>query len=273
MPLEIISALDLEDPRFFVFRGLRDSPSTRTTGKFVVEGRWLVQRLLESEFEVESILIDQRRLQLLPDIPEEIPVFAVDSGELDQLVGFDFHRGVLACGLRRPRISSADLLPTADGAALWVICVGVVDPANLGGIIRCASAFGVDCLLLDETCTDPFARRVLRVSMGTALRVPVARTHDVCGDLTALQRSHGFELNALVLDESAESLASVKRPHRLALLVGNEGYGLTPDTIACCDRRVTIPMQPHTDSLNAVVATGVALYHFTQLAIRVDSET
>jgi len=147
-----------------------------------------------------------------------------------------------------------------------VVCVDIQDPTNLGGILRNSAAFGADLVLLSRRCADPFSRRVLRVSMGAVLRLSVAESANLEGDLRRLRDEFGVQLVATVLQEGAESLEKASRPPRLALLFGNEGHGLPPEMTAICQRRVTVPMCSGANSLNAAVAAGVFLYHFTRVA-------
>jgi tRNA G18 (ribose-2'-O)-methylase SpoU len=188
----------------------------------------------------------------------------VETAALRELVGFRFHRGMPACGNRRPELRIEDVAPASGAAALLVICVDIRDPTNLGGILRCAAAFGADAALVTRTSADPFSRRVLRVSMGAVLTLPISTVYDVSRDLRSLQQDHDVELIAAVLDDDAAPLAAARASRRLGLVIGNEGEGLPAEVVAACNRRLTIPMKWSTDSLNAAVASGVFLYHFTR---------
>jgi TrmH family RNA methyltransferase len=143
----------------------------------------------------------------------------------------------------------------------------ITDPANLGALIRVAAAFGVGTIVLGEHCRDPFTRQTVRTSMGTIFTLDLIQSRDLRADLRAM-RAADIRLLATVLDEDAESLATLDAPRSFALLVGNEGPGLERDIVEMCDRRVTIPMQLGTDSLNVVVATGIFLHHFVNGATR-----
>jgi tRNA G18 (ribose-2'-O)-methylase SpoU len=120
----------------------------------------------------------------------------------------------------------------------------------------------VDAVLVGRGSADPFSRRVLRVSMGGSLRVPIRSADDIGTDLRELRDSLGVELAATVLDSTAEPLATAGRADRFALVFGSEGHGLAPSIVALCHRRITIPMQLGTDSLNVAVAAGIFLHHF-----------
>ncbi|MBI2477579.1 MAG: RNA methyltransferase [Planctomycetia bacterium] len=114
-------------------------------------------------------------------------------------------------------------------------------------------------------CSDPFSRRVLRVSMGATLKLPLIESDDVGADLHLLRNDFQFERLATVLKD-AEVLERSRRTDRIALLIGNEAHGLPDEISHACERRVTIPMQLGTDSLNAAVAAGIMLHHFTRAA-------
>ena len=98
--------------------------------------------------------------------------------------------------------------------------------------------------------------------MGASLRLPIREAADITADLHQLRDSLAVELAATVLDAIAEPLATATRLDRFALLFGSEGHGLDPAIIALCNRRLTIPMNPGTDSLNVAVAAGIFLHHF-----------
>ena len=182
-----------------------------------------------------------------------------------QILGFQFHQGILACGVRGPRLKLEQVLPENRTRLLVTVCAQITDPENLGGILCNCAAFGVDAVIVSSHCPCPFSRRVLRVSMGSVLRLPIVQSADLEADLSLLRQRWQAQLAAAVLDPRARPLDSIDdRPPRLAILFGNEAHGLDPQWISRCDRQVTIPMRGDTDSLNVAVASGVFLYHFTR---------
>ena len=256
---------DLDDPRIASYRHLKATNLTRGGDTFVVEGEKLLNRLIESPFPLVSVLMtDRHEPRIAARVPEEVPRFVVPRALISLLVGFNFHRGVLASGRRRPWPHLADLVHAAGREAMVVICPALHNPENLGTIVRIGDVFGVDAVVVGARgCPDPLSRRVLRVSMGAALRLPVIDSVDLVGDVERLRSEWGFQLAATVVDPDAEPLDAVRRPDRLALLLGSEGDGLGPDWVARCDRRITIPMRPGAESLNVAVAAGIVLYHLT----------
>jgi tRNA G18 (ribose-2'-O)-methylase SpoU len=266
------SVESLSDPRLDPYRDLK-SPASRARETFVAEGEKLVLRLLESRCRTDSILGTRAALDRLRDqIPADVPVYVTNTPLISKLIGFQFHRGILACGIRPADLALQELCTqVADTErCLLVLCPEIRDPANLGTIIRTAAAFGASGLVAGRAGTDPFSRRVLRTSMGRVLRMPIVQTDDWNGALMTLHRS-GFESIATVLDPDAVALRAAVCPPRAAILLGNEDEGLPADLVAGCQRRVTLPMAAGVDSLNVAVAAGIVLSHFANLPPGLDS--
>lgn len=255
-----IRIVDLDDPRVVMYRHLKDTNQTRYSGQFVVEGGKLVDRLLTSRFPIASVLCTERlKAEIAARVPSDVPVFVVDDAKIGELVGFNFHRGILACGVRKPW---PPIVSFADGpTATILVCPRIDNPENLGAIARIADVFGIDAVLAGPRCPDPLSRRVLRVSMGSALAVPIVVAEDLPAEVAHLRESLDFEAVGTVVDPSAPSLEAFFRPDRLALFLGSEGHGLDQEWLTFCDRLVTIPMRPGAESLNVAVAAGILLYH------------
>jgi tRNA G18 (ribose-2'-O)-methylase SpoU len=261
MPLIPIDSLS--DPRLEAYRNLKTTNRIRDLGWFVAEGVRVVERLLASDFEVQSVLItDHRQSRIEPLIPDEIPVYLVSREMARGLIGYEFHSGVMACGVRTHNPELRTLVPNETQRATIVACSHITDMDNLGTIIRTATAFGVTGLLLSQDCADEFSRRGLRISMGNALYLPTVRCNDLAEDLSYFHDLHDFEIVATVLADDAERLVNATRASRTVLVFGNEGYGIADDVLAICNRRVTIPVGSQSDSLNVAVAAGIFLHHF-----------
>lgn len=255
----------LDDPRLIYYRDLNRTNLAETSGRFIAEGWRLVERVLRSRFPIESVFVsDDYRERVTPYVPAGVPIYVATRAMMSETVGFKFHRGVLACALRRPGPTADEILGglALESEATIVVCPEIQDPENLGTVIRSSAAFGCDAVLLGPGSADPFCRRVLRVSMGTVLQLPVAESPDLLGLVDALAERGGFERVAAVLDDAALSLQTMIRPRRLALLFGNEAVGLSDEWLRHADRLAKITMRRGTDSLNVGVAAGVFLYHF-----------
>ena len=258
---------NLDDPRLDAYRSLKTTNLTRDRGLFIAEGKRVVERLFASDFRVHSVLLSERReADVLPLVPPDAPTYVLPHELARKLVGYNFHTGVLACGYRKRQPTLPEAMRDPDHPSLLVACPDVTDPENLGTIIRLGAAFGVDALLLGRACCDPFSRRVLRVSMGNALFLPIVESESLAELLGQFRRRHRYELVATVLDAAAEPLQTATRSRRMILLFGNEATGLRGPYLDLSDRRITIPMHGAVDSLNVAVAAGIFLYHFTRYA-------
>lgn len=263
MPLIQIECLD--DPRVAAYRNLKLKNLQRGGEFFIAEGKKVVERLLDSDFQTASVFISEKRVdEWVGKVPADVPLYFATQEVMSDLIGFDFHVGVVGCGVRRPSRSLEQLLPKDANRLTVVACPNCDNPENLGAIVRIGAAFGIDALLLGKSCCDPFARRVIRVSMGTAFKLPIVESRDLAADLLRLKEEWRFELAATVLDETAEQLDVAHRPPRFGILMGNEDTGLDDLWTGLCERKLTIPMCRGTDSLNVSVAAGIILHHFTR---------
>ena len=264
--MTVVSVQSLDDPRLEPYRNLKATNDTRWQRQLIAEGDKLVRRLLESDLTVESLLVAESHRRRFENAAAErgTNVFVVPDEWIERIVGFNFHRGVLACARRKSAVGLQAFCSAASQDA-WrlVACPDVQDPENLGSILRLASAFGVGAVVLGRGCCNPFSRRVLRVSMGAAFRVPIVESADLAAELVEAQAKFQLELWAAVTDRDADPFDRPARPRRLALLLGSEGHGLSCEWIDLCDRRVTIPMRAGVDSLNVSVAAGILLHHLT----------
>lgn len=199
------------------------------------------------------------------------PLFVAPLAELNKLTGFELTRGALGA-FRRPALQSVEDL--VRDAHLIAVLENITNHTNIGAIFRSAAALGVDAVLVTPASYDPLYRRAVRVSMGTVFQVPWTRigadASGTPGHPSAawadtgipLLRSLGFKTAALALSDDSISLDDpvLKQADKLAVVLGTEGDGLAPQTIAHCDYTVRIPMKHGVDSLNVAAASAVAFW-------------
>jgi len=267
-----------DDPRLEPYRDIRLRNLTRESGRFVVEGRLLVLRLLASRYRVESVLVGQRHSdQLRGEIPSGVTTLLLDDPAIDQLLGFQFHRGVLGCGLRRPELELGRLVEhvryrsavhiARGGLSNWtgLLLAGVHDPENVGGMLRCCAALGINDVLIGPGTADPLSRRALRVSMGTSLKLRLYRPEQLEPWLVRL-REAGVELLASSLQHPSEPLEKYRRRGPVLLMIGNEYHGLPAQLQELAGCRLQIPMSNGVDSLNAASAAAILLHYLSRLS-------
>ncbi|GAA2437514.1 RNA methyltransferase [Streptomyces macrosporus] len=264
MTKELITVEDPGDPRLADYTDLTDVQLRRrrepAEGLFIAEGEKVVRRALGAGYAMRSMLLTPKWVETMRDVIEEVsaPVYTVAPEVAERVTGYHVHRGALASMHRKPLPAPADLL--ADARRV-VVLEAVNDHTNIGALFRSAAALGMDAVLLSPDCADPLYRRSVKVSMGAVLQVPWTRLEAWPGDIAAL-REAGYVTAALALDEESIDLAELvaRRPPRLALILGSEGKGLRPSTIAAADVSVRIPMSAGVDSLNVAAAAAVAFY-------------
>ncbi|OFV93647.1 MAG: hypothetical protein A3G76_06085 [Acidobacteria bacterium RIFCSPLOWO2_12_FULL_65_11] len=141
---------------------------------------------------------------------------------------------------------------------LAIVAVDVQDPGNLGAIVRVAEAGGATGVVATGASADPFGWKALRGSMGSALRLPIVSSPDGIAAIGEARR-HFCRVIATV-PRRGRSLFEVDLTGPVAVLIGGEGQGLTPSLVEAADERVTIPMQPPVESLNAAVTAALVVY-------------
>lgn len=250
---------DPNDARLADYRELRDaSQRRRIEGDefFIAEGPTSIERLVASPHTIRSVLVSHRKYERMHTLLDDIsaPLYVVDNALLRDIVGFDLHRGAIAAADRRPLPPLADIIEHHDRIA---VLEGLNDPENLGAVARSARALGVEAMILDPTCIDPYTRRTVRVSMGEILhlsfcRVPSNGWPDALGHL----HDAGFESWAMTPAASAVDIWDLTPPHRLAVLLGAEGHGLSAAAIAAASLCVRLPIRPGVDSLNVAAAAA-----------------
>ena len=258
-----IAITDPADARVDDYRELNNQ-AARTTMEgdefFMAEGYLAIDRLMDSGHHLRSVLLGTSRVERFAPYLEhpaltDVPVFVADRTIMQGIVGFNLHRGVLASAFRKPMPTVAELAATATRIA---VLEALNDNENVGAISRAARAFGIDGMVISPTCTDPYYRRTVRVSMGEVLHMPIARASadEWPGALDTLHEA-GFETWAMTPADDAVDLWATAVPKRLAIVLGAEGPGLERSTMQRTTRRVRIPISPDVDSLNVGHAAAI----------------
>ena len=263
MPIVHIDQLD--DPRLEDYRNVPDPVLLRKRGLFVAESRFVVRELLSHQrLNTRSVLATPAAYDslkdLLTDRTDNLAVYVASHQFLQNIVGFNVHRGCLAIG-ERPAPVTDRTLPALTAGRLVVVLERVSNPDNVGSIFRNAAAFGANGVLLSPGCGDPLYRKAIRTSLGATLRIPYGEVDDWPEGLTRLQEL-GFATMGMTLDPDAVKLDALvtDAPTPIALLFGTEGTGLSDEAAALLDYRVRIPIADSVDSLNVATASGIALY-------------
>lgn len=229
-------------------------------GMFIAESPKVIERALDAGYEPVSCLMEKRHIegegkQILARI-KDVPIFCAEFDVLTQLTGFKLTRGMLCAMKRKPLLEVKEI---CKNKSRIVILDKVMNPTNVGAIIRSAAALGMDAVILTAGCSDPLYRRAVRVSMGTVFQIDWTFLND---DSLDEIKNLGFKTVAMALKDNSLSINDpvLMNENKLAIIMGTEGDGLSDKTISDCDFTVKIPMYHGVDSLNVAAASAVAFY-------------
>lgn len=253
--MERISSRDNERVR----RAVKIASSTAARGEaglFFAEGKKLCFDLARVQRPVTAFFTEE----LLAAAPGAGELAAenllVSEPVAAKLAGTKTTQG-LFCLFALPQPSFDELAPERG----LLLCEDVQDPSNVGAVVRSAAAFGYGGVVLSPGSADPFSPKALRASAGAALRLPILSGQPLAA-LAARLKGEGATLYAAALQKEALTPEESRPAGPFALLVGNEGAGLSDEALLLADICVRIPMQGGVESLNAAVAASVLMYTF-----------
>ena len=228
-------------------------------GIFIAESPKVIHVALNAGYEPLALLCERKHIEgdaaSLIERCGDIPIYTGEREVLASLTGYTLTRGVL-CAMRRP--ASKTVEEVCQGAKRIAVIDGVVDTTNIGAIFRSAAALGIDAVLLTSSSCDPLNRRAVRVSMGSVFLLPWTWLEAPISSLRTL----GFRTVAIALSDNSVPIddPSLKEEPQLAIVLGTEGDGLSPQVIQETDYVVRIPMWHEVDSLNVAAASAVAFW-------------
>lgn len=268
----MIEITDFDAPELDVYARLteaqllnKDHPED---GLFIAESPKVISRALDGGYEPVSVLVEKK--QVLEDAETiavlgkcgNVPVYTAEFEVLTKLTGFKLTRGML-CAMKRRRLPG--LREICNGCDRIAVLENVMNPTNVGAIFRSAAALHMDAVILTGGCSNPLYRRASRVSMGTVFQIPWTFVDNSViwpEEGMKILRELGFKTAAMALKEDSASIddPELMKEDKLAVILGTEGDGLAPETIADCDYTVMIPMSHGVDSLNVAAASAVAFW-------------
>lgn len=276
-------------------------------GIFIAESPIVIERALTAGYIPLSVLIEDKVIEaennqtIIKKCDEacekaqvkELSVYVAGETELVGITGYKLTRGMLCAMKRKPLISPEELCASIEVVKgcgdeeneneanqnklnqdsviqkkrRIAILEDVVNPTNVGAIVRSAAALNIDAIMLTSACADPLYRRAIRVSMGTIFQVPWTVIPNGEWPDKTIEKLHeeGYKIASMALKANTKSIADpmFKKEEKLAIVLGTEGEGLKDHTIELSDYTVKIPMSHGVDSLNVAAASAVA---FWQLA-------
>jgi TrmH family RNA methyltransferase len=266
MPASTTLVTSRANPRVKQLRAAFRGQARLSGGLAAIEGEHLLQEALRSGLPIKTIFLSERvdppawlpRGVELLHLPGDVFLSAVDTQ----------HPQGIAALLVPPTWTLEDAMPAKPRPApLLLIAAALQDPGNLGTLIRSAEAFGATALLTTPGTVSEWNQKALRASAGSVFRVPVVAVTPT--DITTL-KSRGLHLFAAVADSDSNSdapqtpeavaITAADLTQPCALMIGNEGAGLSADLLALANTRITIPTPGRVESLNAAIAGSLLLY-------------
>ena len=229
------------------------------SGLIAIEGEHLLEEAVKSQQALKTLFVSERRA--VPDfVPRGIEVVRLANDVFQSCVETQTPQGIAA--LLVPPLSTVEqmLNPGLTGAPLILIAVGLQDPGNLGTLVRSAEAFGATGVLTTIGTVSAWNQKALRASAGSVFRMPIASATPEA--MERLEQS-GIRLIATLKDD-AVPVDEADLSGGLAVLIGNEGAGLSEDWVRMADERVTIPCPGFVESLNAAVAGSILLWEIAR---------
>jgi len=233
-----------------VRRLLTSRKERQQAGLFVADGTKLLQEAVRFWDGLDTVILTEG---VEVQVPEHVRVVTVSQEIMEYISPMETPQGALfLCKLPQQTV----FRPKPG----MLLLDGIQDPGNIGTILRTADALDIPVALL-EGCADPYSHKVVRASMGAVFRTPVVQT--TWAEAQEACRDAGIPIGVTALSHRAEDLRSAKLL-QMAVVIGSEGQGVRQEILACADRELIIPMNPHCESLNAAIAAAIVMWQMKQ---------
>ncbi|MCX5666070.1 MAG: RNA methyltransferase [Candidatus Omnitrophica bacterium] len=253
-----------DDPRLAPYKSLKGKELERD-GIFIAEGEKVVKCMIGSGLRIASCLTavgtTGRYGSILATMSKRgVPVYIAADKLIEKIIGFRFHKGIMAIGYCPKKITVSEALKDCKRPLLLVALNAVNDPQNVGLIVRNAAAFGAQALIIDNATYDPYYRKAVRVSMGTVFGLPVCYEDDLRSSLIRLKSKYDTRIIAATPGKGAGDLTKARLSGNICFVFGNEDKGVSRKILSVADTKVRIPISKAVDSLNVASASAVCLY-------------
>ena len=250
------------NPKVISASALKDKKYRDETGCFLIEGTKLFCEAVRSGIKLTDVFCTEEQYGFCRNVLSEAEITVVADTVLEKISTEKSPQGIICVAKYLDKIHNINKIYTmedfADGRRVMLLS-SLRDPGNLGTVVRTASAFGVDLLILSSDCADIYNPRTVRAAMGTLFRQPISVVPDLPDTVKTLKEA-GYAVYAAVLDDTSVCLDEMTVTKKTAFIIGNEGHGIAPEVIGAAGRNVYIPMMPGVESLNASAAAAVFMW-------------
>lgn len=231
----------------------------RKAGLFIAEGVRVCYDALLSGAQIETVFVTQDALDKYPEKTAQLceksaKSFTVTDDIFSHISDTQSPQGVLCVIKTLDKVTEFDTIK--DGGKFLAL-ENIQDPNNLGTVLRSAEAFGVSGVIMSADCCDIYNPKVVRGSMGAVFRLPFIIAESIP---EFLSENPVLTSYAAVVDSDAEKITEISFDDCSVTVIGNEGNGLTKETVSACDHKITIPMRGKAESLNASTAASIIIW-------------
>ena len=251
--------------RYKSYQKLTQKKYRESERKFIIEGVHLVDEILNTDWDVEAILVSESFLQSkeFSGIQKKaqgkkIPFFLSSDREIRTLGDVVTMQGIVAIVREK---ETTELWNRLSAKSLIVVLDGISDPGNVGTIIRTCDWFGVDAVIVGTASVELYNPKVLRSTMGSMFHLQVIADEHLPQTVEKLKRHHWKIVSTIV--NGGASLSQKFAAGKYCLIFGNESHGVSKEIRSLADISVTIPKFGQAESLNVAVSCGVILSHLT----------
>ena len=234
---------------------LRERKEREKAGVFVIEGIKMTEEAVKTGCVFTQIMMtaaaEEKYTERLKSTLKSVPVTIISEDIAEYISDTKTPQGIFAAIKTLDKVEISDKIK--NGTRLMILD-SLQDTGNIGTIIRTCDAFGTDALILSDDCADIYSPKVVRATMGSLFRLPCIKAE--LTEIIPKLREYKYTVYGAVLDENAKALGSFSFPEKTAVVIGNEGNGISPAVKELCDAGVFIPMKS-AESLNAAVAAGI----------------
>ncbi len=260
----IIAVKRPDDARLAIYCSLKGKHMEKD-GLFIAEGPRVVKALSKTGLEALSCLTTKysykkARPYLSKLVKHGVPVYIADKDIIEKIIGFRFHQGLMVAA-RSPGKLPFDMMSNKwRSGHLLVALDGVNDPENVGLIVRNASAFGADALIVDPGSYDPYYRKAVRVSIGSIFKLPVAYEINIAASLKRLKKDFNTRIIVTSPGRGAIDIALSDLSGNICFVFGSEDAGVSNEVMRLADVMVKVPTSRNVDSLNVASTSAICLY-------------
>ena len=237
----------------------------RKESQYVIEGIRLCKDALLSKVNIDSIYYTEEAYskhekEINMFLKNDIKSYVIDKDIFEKISDTKCSQGVLClCNM----LDKQDSTDKINKEGKYIILENIQDPGNLGTILRTAEAIGINNIIISKNSCDIYSPKVLRSSMGAIFRLTIKIVVDIREEIKSL-KNEGIKTYAAVPLRGALDITKISKNNDIAVAIGNEGNGLTNETIDICTACVTIPMEGKAESLNAAMAAGIIMWEMVR---------